>query len=76
MSDDQRIPGAPAPHDEPPLTNQEIRELREMLEADRRVKWFWGLMKTISIWIIAVGGAFTMTWGMLVKLITNASSGE
>lgn len=56
----------------PPLTDTEIREVRDMLEADRRVKWFWGKARTMAIWVAAVVGGIMVAWEGFVKLITAA----
>lgn len=61
------------PHNhEPEFTDAEKRELRDMLEADRRVKWFWATTRSIAIWIAAVGGGLIMGWEWVVKLVKNA----
>ena len=56
---------------EPPLTDAEIREVREVLEADRRVKWFWATARRIAVWIGAVSAAILVTWEGLVKAIRH-----
>ena len=56
---------------EPPLTDAEIREIREVLEADRRVKWFWATARRVAIWIGAVSGAILVTWEGLVKAVRH-----
>lgn len=56
---------------ERPLTDAEIREIREVLEADRRVKWFWSVTRKIAIWVGAVSAALIVTWEGLVKTIRH-----
>lgn len=56
---------------ERPLTDAEIREIREIMEADRRVKWFWSTARRVAIWVGAVSGALMVMWESLVKAIRH-----
>ena len=58
-------------HEEPPLTNKELKEIRSIIEADIRMKWFWASARSISIWLIAVIGALSIGWDALVKLVLH-----
>lgn len=41
-----------------PLTEAELRELRRILETERRARWAWSLLRQSVAWIAAlVGGA-------------------
>lgn len=75
MSDDQRaeFPAPPPPNEEdsPPLTARERAEVRDMLEADRRVKWFWRGTRAIAIWVAAVGGSLMLLWDGLVRVVKH-----
>ena len=73
MSDDQRADAAqpPATQHEPPLTDKELREVREIMEADRRVKWFWATSRRIAIWLGAVFGGLVVTWDWLVRVVKH-----
>lgn len=62
----------PDPHREPEFTDAEKRELRELMEADRRVKWFWATTRKASIWIAAFLGAIAISWEAFVKLVRSA----
>lgn len=57
-----------------PLTQTEIDELREMLEAERRAKWLWASLRTWSVWVAAVVGGATIFWesaGRLLKAMVG-----
>jgi hypothetical protein len=53
---------------ERPLSDSEIRELRVLMEADRRLKWLWKSIRVTAIWVTAVAGAVSIGWDMLIKL--------
>ena len=53
---------------ERPLSDSEIRELRVLMEADRRLKWLWKSIRVTAIWVAAVAGAVSIGWDMLIKL--------
>lgn len=59
------------PPKEPPLTDAELREIRELLEADRRVKWFWATTRRIAVWVAAAFGAVAVTWDALVRAVKH-----
>jgi hypothetical protein len=56
---------------EPPLTDEEIRETREMLVADKRMKWLFAAVRRITVWVAAGVGALVVTWDALVKVIRH-----
>ena len=56
---------------EPPLTDEEIRETREMLVADKRMKWLYAAVRRIAVWVAAGVGALVVTWDALVKAIRH-----
>lgn len=56
---------------EPPLTDEEIRETREMLVADKRMKWLFAAVRRITVWVAAGAGALVVTWDALVKVIRH-----
>jgi len=58
-------------HEELPLTSIERKEIREILEADRRMKWFWASARLISIWLVAVVGLLSVGWDLLVKFVLH-----
>jgi len=53
---------------ERPLSDSEIRELRVLMEADRRLKWLWKSIRVTAIWVAAVAGTVSIGWDMLIKL--------
>ena len=58
---------------EPQLTDSELRELRALIEADRRFKWFWATARSVTIWISAAIGALIVGWDALVRLVLHAA---
>lgn len=56
---------------ERPLSDTELRELREILEADRRMKWFWASARRITIWAAAIAGSISVGWEALVKFVMH-----
>lgn len=59
---------------ERPLTDEEIREVRAIIEADRRAKWLWATIRTGAIWVAAVLGAFVLAWDSFVKVVKSIVS--
>ena len=56
---------------EPPLTDEEIRETREMIVADKRMKWLFAAIRRIAVWVAAGVGALVVTWDALAKAIRH-----
>jgi hypothetical protein len=69
--EDYHGPGPRRP--EPPLTDAELRELRELLLADQRVKWFWAMSRRVAVWTAAAFGALAVTWDALVRAVRHLS---
>lgn len=62
------------PDSVPPLTDAELRKLRELLKADERAVWLWGAIKVWATWIAAVVVAVTMGWESLRKIVNALKS--
>ena len=45
---------------EAPLTDQELIEIRQIIESDRRAKWLWSTVRAISVWVAAVIAGATL----------------
>lgn len=54
---------------QPPLTDKELEEVRDLLEADRRAKWLMERLKGIALWTAAVVGGCTLLWDTLARII-------
>lgn len=54
---------------QPPLTDEELKDIRNLLEADRRVKWAMAKVKAAVLWLAAVVGAFIFLSDAFVKFI-------
>jgi hypothetical protein len=57
------------------LTDDEIVKLRELLEHDRRVRWFWSTARTWAVGLAAIVGGVTIGWETIVKIIRAAGKG-
>lgn len=64
MEDDQK---------ESPLTDAERRELRELLERDRRATWAWSTARVWSTWIVAVIAMMTVGLDFLKRIVKTLS---
>lgn len=45
---------------QPPLSDRELRECRELLERDKFTQRLWSSARTWALWIAAVVGAVTL----------------
>ena len=54
---------------QPPLTDEEIAEFREILIADKRAKWLGATIRTWAVWIAAVIGGAVVSWDAAVRVI-------
>ena len=53
----------------PPLTDEEIKDLRAVLEQDRFVRQFWSSVRTWVIAIAAVVAGITVEFEALAKVV-------
>lgn len=60
-------------HNEELLTDAEIKEVRELLEANRRMKWLWSSSRKVLIWIAAITGTISVGWETLVKFVLHVT---
>jgi hypothetical protein len=54
------------------LTEDEISDLRNLLEHQKRIVWFWATVKTWAIWITAVAAGVTIGWDALSRIVQTA----
>lgn len=57
-----------------PLSPEERRMIRGMLEEHRRARWFWTVLRIWIIWLGAVAAALTAIktqWGDLIKKVMS-----
>jgi hypothetical protein len=59
----------------PALTDEQIEELLELLEHDKRVRWLWSTARTLAVWIAAVFGGVTVGWDTLAKIVKTLGKG-
>ena len=55
-----------------PLTPDELRDLREVLEQQRRYRWLAGLIRNTAAWIVGVLAALAIMWDWLKGVIQAA----
>jgi hypothetical protein len=58
-------------YSEDPLTDVEIRAFRELLESERRAKWFWALSRSVAVWILAVTTGFVAFYDSVAAMINR-----
>ena len=59
------------PHHERPLTDEELRDLRGVLEADRRMKWLMASARIGAIWIASIIGTVSLLWDSVVRFVLH-----
>ena len=60
------------PHEDP-LSDDELKKIRAIIESDSRAKWLWASIRTWATWVAAVVLGITVGWDSLVKLVRAAS---
>lgn len=60
------------PIKQPPLTEDELKYIREVIQQDQRVRWFWSTLKTWSLAILAIVAAGTVGVDLVVKSVKAA----
>jgi len=63
----------PTPEHERPFTDAELRELRGVLEADRRMKWLMASARVGAIWIAAIAGTASLLWDSVVRFVLHVA---
>ena len=62
-------PPPPLPHNERPFTDEELCELRGVLETRRRVKWLLASTRVGVIWLAAIFGTLSLLWDNVVRFV-------
>lgn len=57
------------------FTEQELKELRELLETERRVKWLRSTIRNILVWMVGVVGGLTFLWQSLKDAVSGLTGG-
>lgn len=52
-----------------PLTEAELRAVREMLLEEERMRWLWRTTRKTAAWLAAVIGGLILVWEQLVKAL-------
>lgn len=62
---------APQPPHELPLSDKELRDLRHIIEADRRMKWLMASARIGAIWVAAIAGTVSILWDNIVRFVLH-----
>lgn len=54
---------------ERPLSDEELRAIRTLLEQDKRVKWLWTSLRTYGLWISGTVLGFSLGFETLKKIV-------
>ena len=68
---ESQIGPPPLRQHERPLTDEELRELRGILEADRRMKWLMASARIGAIWLAAIFGTVSLIWDSVVRFVLH-----
>jgi hypothetical protein len=60
---------------QPPLTDNELFDVREMLKERDRRNWIWRAVKTWALWISAVVAGVNYGWEALGRVVQALSGG-
>jgi len=52
---------------EPPLTDDELKAIRETIEQDKRAKWLWASIRLWCTWIAAASGFAILIFEAIFK---------
>lgn len=53
------------------LSEEEIKEIRRIIENDKRARWLWASMRNIAVWIVAVIGGVSIAYESLGNAIKH-----
>lgn len=56
---------------ERPLSDEELRDIRRIIEADRRMKWLMATARITAIWVAAAAGTVSLLWDNLVRFVLH-----
>jgi hypothetical protein len=72
VNENESQTGPPPLHQhERPFTDEELRELRGVLEADRRMKWLMASARIGAIWLAAIVGTVSLLWDSVVRFVLH-----
>lgn len=54
------------------LSDEELKEIRDMLQSERRVRWLWSSVRVWSIWIAGVFTALAVSWDFVINIVKHA----
>ena len=57
--------------DQPPLSDDELQEIRRLIEHDKRAKWLWASVRNVAVWVVAVIGGISLAYQSLADAIKH-----
>ena len=57
--------------EQPPLTDEEVAEIRRIIESEKRMKWLWASVRNIAVWIVAVIGGVVLAYESLANAVKH-----
>ena len=54
-----------------PLTQEETRKIRRIIQADERARWAWTSARTLAIWVTSIIVGITAMKGFLVDFFSG-----
>lgn len=54
---------------ERPLSDEELKYVRNLIEKDKRIAWLWGSLKTYAVWVSAVVLGLGVSFDTLRKFV-------
>lgn len=55
------------------LTDEEVKELRRIIESEKRMRWLWASLRNLAVWIVAIITAVTVGYGAIGDFIKHFS---
>lgn len=56
---------------ERPLTDDEIIDIRRIIEHDKRAVWLWSSIRNIAVWVVAVIGGISLAYQSLADAVKH-----
>lgn len=54
-----------------PFSDEEIKQLRQILEAERNMKWLWSTMRNLAVWVAAILTGITVGYQALIDVVKH-----
>tara|TARA_R110000824_G_scaffold3726_4_gene17697 strand:+ start:4444 stop:4635 length:192 start_codon:yes stop_codon:yes gene_type:complete len=57
------------------LTDEELAEVRRIIETDKRRMWLMSGVRSVASWVVVVIGALVVFWDAIARTIRSAVGG-